>query len=104
MMPTKAGGSATDDGNGMVTLMCRLDTVRHKITMSNLTTTHRDWIWLRTTGYLFKPGQGRRSLSNRTPTTGPCPPDPKIWRAGTVMAFPSASAVNRAQQGERPAQ
>src|SRR5580693_3409066 len=104
MMPTKARGSAMDDGNGMVTLMYRLDTVRHKITMRNRLTTDCNCYCLRSVRIRPKPIQGcpkptqadRTCRGGRAPraadplmprTRRARPHDPEITRTGTVRTF-----------------
>jgi hypothetical protein len=75
-MPTKARGSAMDDGNGMVTLMYRLDTVRHKITIRNHLTTDCNCLCLRSMRIRPKSIQGcpKRALAD--------PHGPRMPRAG----------------------
>src|SRR6266851_819121 len=116
MMPTKARGSAMDDGNGMVTLMYRLDTVRHKITIRNRLTTDCNCLCLRSGRIRPKPIQGcpKRTQADpwvpRTPgaTDAAChgrgrcagadEPARMIRRScgrAPSVHFPSVSAVSR---------
>src|ERR1700730_1853080 len=76
MMPTKARGSAMDDGNGMVTLMYRLDTVRHKITICNRLTTDCNCLCLRSIRIRPKPIQGCPKCTQADPHV------PRMPRAG----------------------